>query len=237
MSKPAFPPSVLIHGVEPGIDLVRTKEEVNSAGLDPCHVGFEVDIIGTRDDGLCICSRNRAFREPVGQAIESFRSAGFGGLMFLDLTHRRELEQLMQWVVSFGDNEIVISPCMMSEFFRRPDLSHHYKFDRTFDYKRLVILAQYREYVQAHVGKANTLQWEPLPGSEWRTGWLELAKQFDRIVYKLPWTTFNAKFDRQLCLHDDLRFFQEHGLLERIIPFGSLDNIKRLLDVWDSVFS
>lgn len=244
----SFPPRVVVHGHTPGQDLSNLIDQISRRGLNVPQTGFEMDVIITKQQGPCIGSRDTRFREPLREAVAALRKAGFGGVMFLDVTQRRAGEPVMRLLtkglsvpsslggevkVELHDDQLFFSCDPMLLFFNAPKNSEFYRNDPNWDPKKLVVLAQWTEIVRSLSGHSKVLQWEPLPVAERLNEVIELAKGYPIILYKTPWDTYNAKFDQSDCAVRELRALAEADLLSRVVPFGSLDNIQRLREVWD----
>ena len=84
---------------------------------------------------------------------------------------------------------------------------------------------------------AEICHYEPFPDESYREKDRETLPRFERIVYRTPFAVPNySRKTRHLCAEEDLDFFAEIGVLNKIVPYGALDNIETLQELWEKKF-
>lgn len=236
MASNALLDRVLIHCISPGDSPDRLAEECLAIGLDLKNVGIEVDVVKRKAEGICVASRDGNLVEPIGELLDRFHQTGFGGEVMLDIIERRTASAVLQAVQAgtLSPKSLECLACVNPTvlFFKRPDFQSRYAIEEVWDPERLIVLSQYQELMEGFAGSGATLQWEPFPDDDYRSSRAAALAGYDRIFYKTPFCSITALFDAAECAMEDFHFFQKHGVLDRLVIFGSLSHVRQVRTMW-----
>jgi len=234
--------SILVHDMNPGSSANCLEEQLSTLSIPAAQVGVEMDVTykkipGTPErQGPVAISRDSKFRVDLLEHIESFVSKGFKGPYFLDVTNRRACASVLDAVSDEKCSQRGIP--YENVFIQLPEMALSYKtpwakasgnfnVDELWSkaWQRLTVTSRFADLAREFTsqGMPVNLFWEPVDDLDYRKSRLDLIKNSQVILYKMPHLTHTALFDPNICMERDLDFFNSIPNDITVIPLGSVE--------------
>lgn len=244
---------VIVHDCNPGTDPQHVLEQLRVAGLGGERLGIEFDACQKRKVGPdlpvggehkrdyqpCAISRDRQHRVPVIDHIEAFRKSGFYGPFSIDFIDRRAVNPILKVLAAGGEGGGLLSQTLLQVpeialMYKTPwaHASGQYNVEPEWRaaWPRICINSRFPTLVREFLVQDQPINlfWEPVDLAEYRHGLKEIIadRRVATVVYKIPHLTHSAKFDPDGCLQRDLDFFNSVPHEMRVIPLGSVEQIR-----------
>jgi hypothetical protein len=229
--------SVIVHDVNPGSSPEHLREQTQTLPLSEARIGIELDVTMKRPPGSkghqphipVAISRDGALRVELGEHVKAFAEKGFEGPYLLDVTNRRATTPILQNLAHLPHDQVFIQMPAMAIGYKTPWGANNNLFKVEMFWRdawdRLTVSSRHPDIAREfsnHGAKLN-LFWVPIEDDQYRKDRLDLVRNADVIIYKMPHLTHSALFDPNRCMNRDLDLFNSVAKDILVVPMGSVE--------------